>query len=111
MTVNWTLIGRRIKHRRIKLKLTQEQLAEKVRTSNIYICRIESGVACPTLIVLMQICRALGCSISYLVEGKDLIQYDPNAREIFRMLDGCSPYKIKVVSKVVKSILEADTAT
>lgn len=111
MTVNWTLIGKRIKHRRIKLKLTQEQLAEKVRTSNIYICRIESGMACPTLTILLHICRALGCSISYLIEGREVIQYDPNAREIYKLLDGCSPYKIKVVSKVIKSILDADVVT
>ena len=110
MKVNWTLIGKRIKHRRIKLKLTQEQLAEKVKKSNIYICRIESGAACPTLIVLLQICKALGCSISYLVEGKELVQYDPHAREIYKLLDGCSPYKIQVVSKVVKSIIESDIA-
>lgn len=110
MTVNWILIGQRIKQRRIKLKLTQEQLAEKVKTSNIYVCRIEAGLASPTLIILLRICKALGCSISYLVDGKEIIRYDTNASEIYRLLDGCSPYKIQVVRRVVKSILDDDTA-
>ena len=107
MTVNWTLIGKRIKYSRLKQKLTQEQLAERVKTSNIYICRIELGMACPTLVLLMKICTVLDCSISYLIEGKELVQYDPYAHELYKMLDGCSPYKIKVVSKVVKSILHS----
>jgi len=111
MEINWSIIGKRIKHRRLKLKFTQEQLAEKVKTSNIYICRIESGAASPTLSILLHICKALDCSISYLIEGKELIKYDPNAKELYKMLDGCSPYKIQVVSKVVKSIIDSDISS
>ena len=108
MTVNWQLIGQRIRHKRQKLKLTQENLAEMADTSNIYICRIETGSACPTLQMILAICEALGCSISYLVEGKEQVKYNTHAGEIFSMLDGVSPYKVKFVNQIVKSILETD---
>ena len=103
--MNWTLIGKRLRNKRLQCHFTQEQLATNARTSNIYICRIENGTAKPTLTMLKNISTALDCPLSYLIDGRNLIAYDKNAEYISRLLDGCSPYKIKLVKQVVESII------
>lgn len=103
--MNWKLIGKRIRNKRLQCKLTQEQLANFAETSNIYICRIENGVARPTLTKLKRICEALDCSISYMVEGKGIAEYDKNAAYISNLLDTCSPYMVGVIRHVVESII------
>lgn len=108
MTINWALIGKRIRSKRLQYNLTQEQLAEYANTSNIYICKIENGTANPTLEMLLKLCAALDCSISYIIEGNDIHIYDGNAGDVSKLLDGCSPYLVKLVSRIVKSIVEID---
>jgi len=102
--MNWTLIGKRLRNKRLHCHLTQEQLAFHSGTSNIYICRIENGTAKPTLTMLKNICTALDCPLSYMIDGQDLVAYDKNAEYISRLLDGCSPYIIRLVKQVVESI-------
>lgn len=104
--MNWTLIGKRLRNKRLHCHFTQEQLAINAGTSNIYICRIENGTARPTLPMLKNICKALSCPLSYLIDGQNLIAYDKNAEYISRLLDGCSPYKIRLVKQVVESIIK-----
>lgn len=108
MTIDWMLVGKRLRDTRLKRKLTQEQLADKANTSNIYICRIENGTATPSLGMLSSISAALECPVSYLIDGNSVCIYDANAKEINKMLDGCSPYMIKVVSKIIKNIVDFD---
>ncbi len=110
MAIKWTLVGKRLRDIRLQEKLTQEELADKANTSNIYICRIENGTASPSLDMLSSISNALGCPLSYLIEGDGICNYDANAKEISRMLDGCSPYMIKVVGKIIKNIVDFDPA-
>jgi transcriptional regulator with XRE-family HTH domain len=108
MTIEWTLVGKRLREKRLDKGLTQERLAEMANTSNIYICRIENGLASPTVDMLSSICNVLECPVSYLLEGMNLCEYDANARKISRMLDGCSPYIIKIVGNIVKNIVDTD---
>lgn len=103
--MNWTLIGKRLRNKRLQCHFTQEQLATNAGTSNIYVCRIENGTAKPTLPMLKNICRALDCPLSYMIDGHNLVTYDKNVEYISRLLDGCSPYKIKLVKQVVESII------
>lgn len=105
-SMDWKLIGKRIRNKRLQCKLTQEQLADFAETSNIYICRIENGVAKPTLTKLKKICEALGCPMSYMVEGKGIAGYDKNAAYISNLLDTCSPYMVGVIRQIVESIIQ-----
>lgn len=104
--MNWTLIGERLRAKRIQCNLTQEQLAHYAGTSNIYICRIENGTANPTLLKIRKLCEVLGCSLSYLIDGKEVVYHDPNAAHISRLLDGCSPYMVRVITQIVESLVK-----
>ena len=102
--MDWILLGQRVRKLRLQRQLTQEQLANSADTSNIYICRIENGTARPTITLLKKISDALQCPLSYMLDGKEIIEYDTNAAEICRLLDGCSPYVVRLVRNFVETI-------
>ena len=60
-------IGRRIRRQRIKLKLTQEQLAEMAQISLSFMGHIERGTRALSVDTLCRIARALNCSTDALL--------------------------------------------
>lgn len=63
------ILGRRIQKRRKELKITQEELAEKVKISRAYMGYVEQGRNTPSLQVVHKIASALG------VKAKDLLPF------------------------------------
>ena len=55
--------GARIRHLRIRRGLTQEQLAEKIDSSSVYIGYVERGLQCPTIYQFLKIANALNINI------------------------------------------------
>lgn len=62
-------IAERIRALRKQSGLTQQQLAEKVQTSQVMINRIELGRIAPSIVMANQIADALGCKIEDLVRS------------------------------------------
>ena len=60
-------LGKRIKEARKKLKLTQEELAEKAKISDVYLGEIERGTKIPSVPVLVDLIEALEVSADYLL--------------------------------------------
>lgn len=69
MSVDFSLIGSRIKSARKDAGKTQEWLAEKLDVSVGYISQIERGITKISLETLAEICSVLGSDISFLVSG------------------------------------------
>jgi transcriptional regulator with XRE-family HTH domain len=63
-----TIVGRNIRRIRLDLGYSQARLAELARTSQSWICRIETGNRNPTLGCISRIARALR------VEPSDLLR-------------------------------------
>lgn len=61
------LIGLRIKRRRIKLGLTQKELAKKAGIAETTVVQIEKGQTMPTQFVLYKLSRVFGVTIDKLV--------------------------------------------
>lgn len=59
-------LGKKIQRKRKSLKITQEELAEKVNISTVYVGYIEQGRYAPSLEVLEKIARALKTKLSDL---------------------------------------------
>lgn len=55
--------GLNLKIERIRNKMTQEELAEKVDCSAVHIGYIERGLKCPTVFQFLKIARVLNLSI------------------------------------------------
>lgn len=71
-------LGKRIKERRKLLRITQQELAEKVDVDAKYISRIETGNSNPSLNTLEKIAKVMHTEVSSLfrmdeVQGKDEI--------------------------------------
>ncbi|WP_414732289.1 helix-turn-helix domain-containing protein [Acetobacterium carbinolicum] len=67
-----TKLGKRIRNYRLKMGFSQEQLAEKAHCHPTYIGQIERGEKNPTIESIEKITRALGISLSQLLEKIDL---------------------------------------
>ncbi len=62
-------LGRRIKYlREMELKISQEDLAEKLDVSPVYISRLERGDSSPSFKMLVLLMHALNVSMSELFE-------------------------------------------
>lgn len=59
MTLDYSLIGVRIKKRRKSLNLTQEQIAERVDISNQHMSNIERAKSIPSTETIMKLAAAL----------------------------------------------------
>lgn len=59
MTLDYDLIGKRIKKRRKQLKLTQEKVAETVDISSQHMSNIERAISIPSTEVIMRLAIAL----------------------------------------------------
>lgn len=66
--MDYILLGKRIKEERLKLNLTQENLAEKINVSTSYIGQIERGERSLSLDTLVNICNVLGVTVDYLLK-------------------------------------------
>ena len=61
-------ISQRIMERRKALGMTQEQLAERIGTSRVYITYLETGVKVPSLAMLKSVAAALECKAGDLID-------------------------------------------
>lgn len=69
MSVDYQLIGKRIKQARKAKGLTQEQLAELLDVSVGYVSQIERGITKPNLEMLSAVCDQLSCALDALLTG------------------------------------------
>ncbi|MDR1061865.1 MAG: helix-turn-helix domain-containing protein [Clostridiales bacterium] len=63
-------LGRAIKKRRTALKLTQQQLAEMINKSTVYVSLIESGARRPSLDTLLNIAYCLKTSLDAIISDR-----------------------------------------
>ena len=69
MSIDYKLIGSRIKSERIRQKITQEKLAESLDVSVGYVSQLERGI---TKISLSEISDLLGTDITYFLSGSSI---------------------------------------
>ena len=60
-------MGDRIREARKKLSLTQEQLAEKLDVSLVYVSEIERGMKMPSMALFIRLVEILDVSADYLL--------------------------------------------
>jgi len=63
-------IGSRLKAIRLRLSMSQKELADKIDVSPSFISQVENNQISPSLSSFVQICNAIGVSPSELLEGK-----------------------------------------
>ena len=81
-------IGRKIRERRLRLGLTQEELAARTELTKGFISQLENDVTSPSIATLMDILEALGTDISsfFTEQKEERVVYA--AEDMFEKEDG-----------------------
>lgn len=92
--MNYKRLGERIREERLKLKLTQAQLAEDVDISDTYMGAIERGERSLTLDTLVRLVNRLGVTVDYLLSDS-VADTDSNITEQFKQIIDGQPLERK----------------
>ena len=89
--IDYKLIGNRIKTLRVQRGLTQDQLAEMVDITTIYLSRIENGHAKPTLDIYALICNKLQCDLGYIFCAASTESPNYQCDKVLELFQSCAP--------------------
>ena len=92
--MDYKRLGKRIREERLRLNLTQAQLAEAIDISNTYMGAIERGERSLTLDTLVRLVNRLGVTVDYLLSDS-VSDNDSNIIEQFRQIIDCQPLERK----------------
>ena len=106
MSIDFKLIGSRIKTTRKKAGKTQEWLAEQIDVSVGYISQIERGITKINLETLGEICTVLNGDIAYIISGTTKKQYAYLKNEIAENFSLLSERDKKLVASLIDSMVK-----
>lgn len=112
-------IGQRMREQREILELSREEFAEIIGLSDYYVGQLERGERQMSLSVLVKIINCLHISLDYLILGQRAPQayYTHDVRDVYKtegtneyeeiniLLNKCSPEELKLVKKILQTIL------
>ena len=107
MTINYSLIGNRIKAARKAKGLSQSELSELIDRSVGYMSYIETGSKKPSLETLIQIANALDVTIDELLSDNLVASSTVSNTQINQLLSDCSAFEKSVILLSIKSIKDA----
>lgn len=103
MELDFKFIGQRIKIARIKKKLTQEVLSEKINVSPQHVSNIETGNSSVSLPTLVAIANTLGVSVDELLCDTILSSKAVFENELEEVLRDCNEYEIRFITDILKA--------
>jgi transcriptional regulator with XRE-family HTH domain len=92
--MDYKRLGKRIREERLRLNLTQAQLAEDIDISDTYMGAIERGERSLTLDTLVRLVNRLGVTIDYLLSDS-VSDNDSNIMEQFKQIVDRQPLERK----------------
>ena len=98
-------LGKRIRAERLRLNLTQEQLAECIGVSSAYAGLVERGERSVTLEKLIQIANTLHVTIDYLLTDSTEVSDDGSFALLKKLWYQASPDEQALILDIAKSIL------
>lgn len=92
--MDYKRLGIRIREERLRLNLTQAQLAEDIDISDTYMGAIERGERSLTLDTLVRLVNRLGVTVDYMLSDS-VSNNDANIMEQFKQIIDCQPLERK----------------
>lgn len=106
MSLDYYIIGERLKKARIDRNLTQEQLAEQMDVSVAFLSRVERGKTKINLNRLNQICNLLDVNEGDILTGVGSNSEHYLNEEFSNLLKNCPPDKVRLIYDIAKKIIE-----
>ncbi|WP_411679600.1 helix-turn-helix domain-containing protein [Clostridium thailandense] len=103
--MDYKSLGKRIREERLKLKLTQEQLAESIDISNSYMGQIERGERSLTLETLIKLANRLSVTVDYLLQEYINLEDDNFINQLKQLIDGRNIKQKQMVLDVIKIMI------
>ena len=106
MKLDRKILGKRIREERLRLKLTQEQLSEKIDVTASYLGAVERGEKSMTLEELIYLINVFGVSMDYILS--DFTYHDSGKTEVLTsVVDSLTPRQQKLALEIVKLIRDS----
>ena len=107
MSVDYRIIGQRIKIKRKSIRKTQDHVAEALSVSVGYISQIERGVTKVNLDTLSKLCGYLGCDLAELVCGSCPNQMGYLERELQEACSKLGPRQKQLLVEMAKVLAQS----
>ena len=113
MIVSYKTIGSNIRSARKEANLTQEQIAERLKMSQLHFGRLERGERPASLEQIAQIAQVLGIPLSALLNGcvvgeSFVTSPDDSAqalgKSVSRLANGCSPKARRLMLSLCQAV-------
>ncbi len=104
MSVNYILIGKRVREVRKQRNISQALLGEKAGLSPQYVSQVETGRKKASLQALIHLARALEVSADtplYGNLGKNALEYQ---RDVSELLEDCTDFERRVLFEVMGAV-------
>ena len=106
MSVDYKLIGTRIKEKRKQKKLTQENLAESLDVSVGYVSQVERGATKISLDLLAEIASVLECDIAFFVEESAIKSKYYMTETIYYAFEGLNEKEKRIILGIIGILKE-----
>lgn len=110
VSINFIIIGRRVKESRLWKGISQADLAEQINMSVSYISRIETAKKQASLEALVRIANALGVTVDHLLNGNQINDPAEYQVDMARLMEGCTSCEKRIIYEIAlaaqKSLLE-----
>ena len=107
MSLDYNIIGERLKQARLNKNLTQEMLAEELDVSVAFLSRIERGSSLINLKRLNQICSILDVTEGEILNGVSKKSDTYLNKDLSNLIKNCPPEKINLIYNIAKVIVES----
>lgn len=103
--MDYKLLGKNIKETRKALKMTQEQLAEQIDVSTVFISQIENGSRKPSLETIYKISIALKIKIDTLINNDTADENIRDIEKLIELLSRCFPSERDFVTDISREVI------
>ncbi len=100
--MNYSFLGKRIREERLRLRLTQEELAEDINISSAYLGQVERGERHITLDKLIPLSERLGVSVDFLLSDYIHPNDDVYFSLLRQLLDGRTEQEKALAVNMIK---------
>lgn len=103
-TINFELIGKKLKELRISKNLTQEYIANMADVNVSHISNIENNRVKISLPTLVHVCNALDTTVDYILSDEYITPSNAIEQEILKELHSCTPDTQRQILKIVRAL-------
>lgn len=104
MSLNFKIIGLRVKESRLQKRMVQAVLAERINMSVSYISRIETAKKQASLEALVRIANVLGVTVDHFLNGNQANDTEEYRTELVQLLEDCTSYEKRIIYEIAFAV-------